>query len=182
MATNAVKEKLSPLVHLGTTLTQQVRQQLVTVYRVQTVSSALQESESSVQQASTRQVKLTTARHVLLATTVQMLALELLCPALVDTFQTSRLLHALSVPPTTTRPVARRAAHPYHLVFISPKLALNTLVLLNAARLPTVTGVIIHAQLVQTDSCVLKRASSTGGSRAVLVDHTASQVFSTCAR
>lgn len=48
MVTNAVKEKLSPLVHLGTTLTVQVRQQLVTVYHVQTVTSALQESEFSV--------------------------------------------------------------------------------------------------------------------------------------
>ena len=69
-ATNAVKEKLSPLVHLGTTLTVQVRQQLVTVYHVKTGSSALQESKFSVQQASTRQAKLTTARLVLLATTV----------------------------------------------------------------------------------------------------------------
>ena len=181
-ATNAVKEKLSPLVRLGTTLIVQVQQQLVTVYHVKTVSSALQESKFSVQQASTRQAKLTTARLVLLATTVPMPALELLCPAPVDIFQTSRLLLALSVPPTTTRLVARRAAHPYHLVFISLKLALNTLVLPNVARLPTVTGVIIHAPRVQTDSCVLKRASSTGGSRAALVDHTASQVFSTCAR
>ena len=43
------------------------------------------------------------------------------------------------------------------------------------------TGVTLLAPRVQTDSSVPKRASSTGGSRVVLVDHTASQVFNSCA-
>ncbi len=182
MATNVVKEKLYRRVHRGTTLTAQVRQQLVTVSHVQTDTSALQESEFNVQQVSTHQAKLTTARHVLRATTVQMQALALLCLVLVDISPTNRLLHALSVPQITTQHVAKRAAHLCHLVFTSLKLALNTLVLPSAARPLTVTGVIIRAPHVQTDSSVPKRASSTGGSKAALVDHTASQVFSTCAQ